>query len=108
MSDSSQSESGFSRAMEDSSLSPDAKLRLQSYVMTNGTRVLFIVGLVLLVSGVVLAASANSGLMFVAVSGSGISMLLMTTITRPLDRILAQLIDINDKLDDGFESFRHK
>lgn len=87
--------------MSNHDLSPDAELRLQSYVMTNGTRILFIGGIVLVVLGFIVAVASESIFVFAGIGGLGISMLLMTTVTRPLDRILAQLIDLNDKFDDA-------
>lgn len=75
------------------------KLMWKSWKLTNATFPLMLIGLVLIAAGIVFSIGVGDGILLWMFGGVGVALILLTTITRPLERIHAQLTDINDKLD---------
>lgn len=91
---------GFvSRISDDANAEHQEKLRAKSHELTNGSRVLAGIGIALIVLGVIGTIASESPIGIFGLSGLGVSLLVLTAVVRPLDRILAQLVQINEKLD---------
>lgn len=91
---------GFvSRISDDANAEDQEKLRAKSHELTNGSRVLTGIGIALIVLGVISTIAYESPIGIIGLSGLGVSLLILTAVVRPLDRILAQLVQINEKLD---------
>lgn len=76
------------------------KLHRKSRQPVNATVPLTAIGTILILLGVVLGLVERDGFFFWILALAGAGLLLLTAITRPLERIHTQLTEINDKMGD--------